>query len=178
MDSLGRAVVILVLAIVLAGCGGTDGEGDQSTPTATGGNGGTGDDDNETEEAPPEPQELLNETLDYARAPEEMGESANFDVPPETVGLRFTYQGEHDCPTPSLGYQDDAQVVFVDPNGEEYRENLFDSGAGSVDCNNPPTRHIINPDAPVAGSWEVRAEGVYTGMVHVTALANPPGSSA
>ncbi len=139
-----------------------------------------GDGDNETEEEPPEPQEVLNQTLDYARAPEQTGESANFDVPPDSNGLRLTYQAEHDCPSDSLGYEENSEIVFVDPNGEETRESLFGSGtaggAGTVDCNNPPTPAVIDA-AAVAGSWEVRTEGVYTGMVHVTGLVNPPESA-
>lgn len=168
---------LIVVAMLMAGCGGT-GDASQESPAPTDagtGSGGTDGDDNETEEPPPAPQELLNETLDYARAPEQMGESTSFDVPAETVGLRLSYQPQHDCPTPTLGYQDEAAVVFASPDGEEHRKLLFDSGAGSVDCNNvpPPSPFDVEPSA---GTWEVRTEGVYSGMVHVTALANPVGA--
>lgn len=166
-------IALLALSLLLAGCAGGDDTEGGSTPTPTTGTTGTGTDGaNETEPPPPPRTELLNTSLAYPRAPEGQPASEGFDLPADAIGLRVLYKPIHDCPTPSLGYQEDAALVITDPVGEETTRLLFQAGAGTVDCNNQVAQAAVDFN-PVEGTWSVATSGVYTGSVEVVAVANP-----
>jgi hypothetical protein len=173
-----RYIALVLTIAAISGCSG-DGDSDVTDPSdgATPDDGSGGNDTADDDVVAPPTQELLNTTLEYPRAAGQPADQESFTVPADAVAVRIWYQAIHDCPTPSLGYQDNAQIVFEPPGGEPIAENLFQSGAGSVDCNNEPQRHQVNPD-PVPGEWTVRTEGVYSGSVSVAVIANPPEAGA